>query len=207
VDKPFSGLLFHAILLLLSSCLALLTEESLFGNTVERWEEAVYVEALVTLIANDQFNIVIIEVFFTDFASHVLKALVPLFSSDVGGAKTEIAFTTLGPAQALGKRSAVDVKLIVKGQFFVFLDVLQSKDADTDLTQYIPLLSNTVGLARMVDESCEVALVGRVDDLALRCFHEVGAGRLAVFLHSGLPEVRVGRKDLPDVLHDERPPR
>lgn len=148
-------------------------------------------EALVALVADDQLYIVIVEVFLANLAGHVLEAFVPLFGSDVGGSESQIALAPFGAAEAFGEWSAVDIKLIVEGEFFVLLDVLECEDADANLPQNVPFLGDAVGLAGVVDESRQIAFVGGVDDLAFGCFHEVGASRFAVLLYPCLSEVRV----------------
>ena len=191
VDQSFAGFFLHPILFLLPAGLALLAEERLFGDALHGRAEAVDVEALVALVADDQLYIVIVEVFLADLAGHVFETLVPLFGSDVGGPESQIPLASFGAAEAFGERGAVDIKLIVEGEFFVLLDVLECEDADANLPQNVPFLGDAVGFAGVIDESRQIALVGGVDDLALRCFHEVGASRFAVLLYSCLSEVRV----------------
>ena len=146
-------------------------------------------EAAVASIAYYQLNVVIFIVLCTDLASHVLKTLVPLFSSDIGGSETQISFASFGATQTLGQRSAVYVKLVVKCKLFVLLDVPKGEYADAYLPEDIPLLGNAVGFARVVDKAGQVALVSRVNDFSLTGFHEISACGFAVLLNSCLAEL------------------
>lgn len=132
-------------------------------------------EAFVALITDDELDIVIIEVFLADFAGHILQSFVPLLRSDVSWPQAEVTFAAFGPAETFGQRSAVNIELVIEVELLVLLDVLQREDADADLSQHVPFLGDAVGLAGVVDEPGQVALVGRVDDFSLGGLHEVGA--------------------------------
>lgn len=88
MDQSLSRLLLHTVLFLLSTRLTLLAEESLFGDTVEWWGEAVDVEALVALVTNNEFNVVVIKVFLAYLTSHILETLIPLLCSDISRPQT-----------------------------------------------------------------------------------------------------------------------
>jgi hypothetical protein len=133
-------------------------------------------KTFVAFIANYELNVVVLEIFLTDFACHILKTLVPLFSTYVSRSQTQITLAFFGAAEALGKGRAVDIELVVEGEFFILHNVSEGEDANADFSEHIPLLGDAVGLAGVVDEPSEVALVCGVDNLALGSLHEVGAG-------------------------------
>lgn len=160
-------------------------------------------EALVALIANDQLYIVVLVGKVAYLADHVLQPLVPLFSRDLSGPESEVPFALLGATEAFGEGRAIDIKLVVKGELLVLQNILGGEYSDADFPQHIPLLGDAVRVAGVVDEASQVALVGRVDHLSLRSFHQVRARGLRVLAHSKPPDFGVYREDLPDVLHDE----
>lgn len=59
---------------------------------LERWSKAVDVEPSVAIVTYNEFYIIVVIVFVTDFASHVFQTFIPFFSTDIGWPETQIAF-------------------------------------------------------------------------------------------------------------------
>lgn len=55
-------------------------------------------KAFVALVADDELDIVIIEVLLADLAGHILQSFVPLFRCDIGGAQAQVALAAFRPA-------------------------------------------------------------------------------------------------------------
>lgn len=93
--------------------------------------------------------------------------------------------------------------MIVERQLLILSYVLHSEYAHADLSQDIPFASDTVRVARMIDEASYVAIEGRIDYLIVSCLHQVGAGRVLVQFHSFFSQFCVNREYLTDILHDK----
>lgn len=85
----------------------------------------------------------------------------------------------------------------------IFLNVPQREDTDTDFSQNIPFLCDTIGLARMIDKPCKVSLVCGIDNLSFWCFHQIGTCRIAIFFNSGFSFFTICREYLSNILHDK----
>lgn len=133
-------------------------------------------ETSVAVVAYYQLHIVIVIILVADLAGHVLETFVPLLGADVGGPQTKVPFALLGAAEAFGEGSTVDIKLVVECEFLFLLDIPESENADAYFPKDVPLLSDAVGFAGVVDEPGEIALVGGVDNLSLRGLHQICAG-------------------------------
>jgi len=176
LNKPYPSFPLQPVLLLLFPHLALLTKESLLRNTLKWRTETVNVEPFVTIIANDQLYIVVIIVFVTNFAGHILKSLVPLFCSYICGSQPQVTLASPGATKALSQRSTIHIKLIIEGKLLILLNVPKCKYSNTNFSQNVPFLRNAVRFARMVDKPCNVSLVSRINDFSLRGFHQISAG-------------------------------
>lgn len=165
--QPLEGFSLDLFLVFFLFINALFAVECFFRNFVLRRVEAVRVESSITFIADDEFDIVVIVVLITELASHILQTLIPFLSSDIHRPESQIALAFLGSAQAFRQRGVEDVKLVVECQLHVFFDVPECEYSDTDLSEYVPLLRNTVWLAGVVDEPSEIPLFGWIDDLPL----------------------------------------
>lgn len=97
---------------------------------------------------------------------------------------SEVAFATGSATVAAGKSCLEEVKLVVKGEFFVLFDVLKGEDTNADLVQDRPFSCLAVWVTRVVDEPGDVAGVGWVDDLVVLYPHQVGASGVLVPLDS-----------------------
>jgi hypothetical protein len=93
--------------------------------------------------------------------------------------------------------------LVVEGELLVLLDIFHSENADADLTEHIPLLGHTIGVAGVVDKSCDVAIKGRIYDFIVHRFHQVGASRILVQLDAFLPKLWIDWEYFSDILHYE----
>lgn len=132
-----------------------------------KWRcQTVDVEAPVAVVADDQLYVIIVIVFVANLAGHVFQTLVPLLGTDVGWSKTEVTFAFLRPTETFCERRAIDIELIVKCKLFIFFNIAQSKDSDANFSKDIPLLGDAVRFARVVDETSQVSLIGRVDNLS-----------------------------------------
>lgn len=162
-------------------------------------------ESQVTFIADNELYVIVVIIGLAYFASHVLEPLVPFFRSDVHWPKPQISFALLRATQTLGQGSIEHIELVVECHLVVLLDVPESENTDADLSKDIPLLGDAVGLAGMVDESSQVALLGGVNDLALAGLHQVSAGGNGVLLDPPPALFGINGENLSDVLHDEIP--
>ena len=126
-----------------------------------------------------------------------------ILSSRISG-HSEEAFAFCSAAVTLSESCFEEVKLVIKSQLFVFLDVLLGKDADTYLVLDGPLASLTIWIATMVDEPCNVSWVSRVDDLVVLNPHQVSTFGVLVSLDSLRSDFRVGAEHLTNILHHER---
>lgn len=120
-----------------------------------------------------------------------------------GGEHAEVAFALGSAAVALGEWSLEEVKLVVKGELFVFLDVLDGEDAHADFAQDVPLARLAVGVTGVVDEAGDVAYVCGVDHFIVGSPHQVCARGRLVLLDAFFAQVGVDGEDFPHVLHDE----
>ena len=127
----------------------------------------------------------------------------PFLLRNISGLESQVAFATLCAAEALSEGSVISIKLIVKGEFLVFVNVSVGEDADANLADDVPLDCDAVGTARVVDEPGQIAFVGGVDHFNIVYFHEIGAGRLGILLDSSFVEVSSDGEDFPYVLEDK----
>ena len=191
LQKSFSCLLFHPSLFFFLPSLTLFAEKCLLRYRSYRWIKTIYVKSFIAIIANDKFDIVVIEIFLTYLTSHILKSFIPFFSTDISRSKSQVPFAFFGPTKTFSQRCTVYIKLIVKGKFLIFFDISQSKNTDTDLSKNVPFLCDAVRFAGMVDKSCQIAFVGRIDDLPFRSFHEVSACRFTILFEFSFANFRV----------------
>lgn len=98
---------------------------------------------------------------------------------------------------------AVAVDIVVEHELLTGADGAAGKNAHAQLLAHHPLVDITVGIARMVAEPAQVALLSGIDKLALGERHEVKVlDALAVVLDHPVPERRL-IDDLANVLENE----
>ena len=119
--------------------------------------------------------------------------------SCIGNSKKSFTFccSTIAPSEW----SFEKVKLVIKGQFFIFLEVLESEDANTDLVQHRPFSRLAIWITRMVDESSHIARGGRINDFVVVDSHQVCARRVFVFLDALDPNIRIHIENFSNILH------
>lgn len=111
------------------------------------------------------------------------------------------SFTFCCTTIASSEWSFEKVKLVIKGQFFILLEVLESEDANTDLVQHRPFSRLAIWITRMVDESSHIARGSRVNDFVVVDSHQVCACRVLIFLDALDPNIRIDIENLSNILH------
>lgn len=160
-------------------------------------------ESKITLIAYNEFDIVIIIVGLTNLASHILESLIPFFWGNVHWSKPQISLTFFSITKTFSQRSIKNIELIVEGELIILFNIPKSKNTYTDLAEDIPFLGNTIRLARMVNKACQVSFFSRIYNLTFARFHEVGTSRNRILLDSSSTLIRVNGENLTNILHDE----
>lgn len=108
---------------------------------------------------------------------------------------TAIAFST---------RRFEEIKLVIKCQLLIFLNIFQGEDADADLVQNCPFSCLAIWVTTVINKSGDVSRVGGVDDLVVFDSHQIGACRIFVTLNTLLTNVWVNIKDFTNILHHKR---
>lgn len=80
-------------------------------------------EPLVALVADYQLLIIIITILHTDLTRHILQPLIPLLSRNIRRLQPQIPLTPLRPTQTLRQRRTIHIKLIIKRQLLILLDI------------------------------------------------------------------------------------
>lgn len=160
-------------------------------------------EATITFVTEEQFIIILCGLHLTDFAEHGLKVLFPLLLGDVGWFESEVPLTVGYPAETLGQGRVVGVKLVIKGQLFIFVDVSVGEYTDAHLSQHVPLHCDAIGFTRVVYEPSQISLISWVNNLLIIDLHQVCASRFGVLLSSAPTEGALSLEDLANILHDE----
>jgi len=119
------------------------------------------------------------------------------------GHDSEVALAVLGTAVALGKRSLIKIKLVIKAEFFALLNVLDGEDAHADLAEHVPLLRLAIRVARVVDEASYVPVERGINYFIIRSPHQIGTGRVLIALYTLAANLGISGKYLSRVLHDE----
>lgn len=157
----------------------------------------------VTFIANYQLFIIIITIFHAKFTSHIFKSLIPFFRSYISWLQPQVSFTSLCPTQTLCQWSAVHIELIVKCQFFIFLDVLEWENTNANFPQNVPFLRNTIRFTGVINKPCMITFISGINNLSFWGLHQISARRVAVLLYSGSTFFTICGKDFTNILHDE----
>jgi len=85
----------------------------------------------------------------------------------------------------------------------IFFNVLDCEYPNACLAKHIPLLRNTIRVARMIDKASQVAFVCWVNYFILAYFHHICASGATILVRSLATFLRVYVKDLTNVLHYE----
>lgn len=97
----------------------------------------------------------------------------------------------------------VSVHVVVEDQLLASFDAPLGKDTHAQLLADNPFVHVAVGIAGVIAEAAEIALLGRIDELVLREGHEVEMlDAFLVILYRALPKGRLV-DDLADVLEDK----
>ena len=103
-------------------------------------------KSFVTLITDNQLFVIILAIFHAYFTGHILQPFIPFLCCNVSWLEAEISFALFGPTKTFRQGSAVHIKLVIECHLLILLDIPQRKDTNTNLTQHVPLLSDTVWL-------------------------------------------------------------
>jgi len=100
-------------------------------------------------------------------AYHILEPIVPLVGCDIGGSQSQIALAFLGTAQAFGKRSAINIEMVIKCKLLVLLHVSDGENTNTNLAQHVPFSCYAVGFTRVINEPSQITLIGGVNNFTI----------------------------------------
>ena len=123
-----------------------LTKKRFVRNGIQWWFETIDMKSFVTLITDNQLFVIILAIFHTYFTGHILQPFIPFLCCNIGWLEAEISFALFGSTKTFRQGSTVHIKLVIECHLLILLDIPQRKDTNTNLTQHVPLLSDTVWL-------------------------------------------------------------
>ena len=113
----------------------------------------------------------------------------------------QIPLAIMAPTVAFGVRCFKGVKLVVKAELLVLLDISYGKYANHSFPFDSPFSRDTIRVTRVVYKARYIPVESRIDNLPIFCFHHISARRILVLLNALLAYRTVLVEHFTHVLH------